>query len=113
LNSCWQAGELMPWREVVQIVRPAGIGRKLRGSAGYQQASVAQKRMAAAEQVEVQQVYDDYRLCGVTTVEPGAVIEIMCVGRRKVVIVATEENDFAVAVRGRHQCRMNGDHVAG
>jgi len=99
--------------EVVQVVWPGCIGRKLRGSAGHQQASIAQKRMAAAEQVEVRQVCGYQRLGGTTTVEPGAMIEIVRVGRRKVVIVATEENDFAVAVRGRHQCSMDGDHVGG
>jgi hypothetical protein len=74
--------------EMMSEVRPAGIGRELGRSSGHQQASVAQKGVPAAEQIEVWQMRNNQ--CLRATVEPRRMVEIMRPRSGKIVVVATK-----------------------
>jgi len=99
--------------EMVSLMRAACIGGKFRRASGHQEAPVTEERVTAAEEVEVRQMYDDQRRSGMTTVEACRVVEIMRSGRCKIMVVAAEQNNFAVTIRGGYQSRMDGDDVAG
>jgi hypothetical protein len=97
--------------EMMLVVGPAGIRRKLRRPPRHQQASIAEKGVSATEKIKIRQVRGYQGLRRIATVEPRAMVEIVRPCGRNVVIVTTEENDFAVAVRRRNQCSVDGDNV--